>query len=63
LLISYFKAFVAVTCKWALILDVVDDGHGRDSQRALLHIGVVLTVLMAVNVAILDVEHGNDRIE
>ncbi len=61
LLIIYFKALVAITRRRALILDVVDDGHIRDSQWALLHVGVILAVLAAVNVTILDVEHGNDR--
>ncbi len=63
LLISYFKALVAVTCEQALILDVVVNRHGWDVQRTLLHIGVVLAGLTAVTVANLNLKHGNDCAE
>ncbi len=63
LLINYFKALVAVTRERALIFDVVDNRHGWDAQRALLHVGVVLVGLTAVSVANLDFKHGNDRAE
>ncbi len=62
-LISCFKALIAVTRERTLILDVVDNHHGRDAQRALLHVGVILAGLAAVNVANLDLKHGNDRAE
>ncbi len=54
---------VAITCERALILDVVDNRHGRDAQQALLHIGVVLASLVAIIVANLDLKHGNDCAE
>ncbi len=63
LLISYFKVLVVVTRERALILDVVDNRHGRDAQRALLHVGVVLAGLAVISVANLDLKHGNDRAE
>ncbi len=63
LLISCFKALIAITRERALILDVVDNRHGQDAQRALLHLGVVLAGLAVVNVANLDLKHGNDRAE
>ncbi len=61
LLISCFKALVAVTREQALIFDVVDNRHSRDAQRALLHVGVVLAGLIIVSVANLNLKHGNDR--
>ncbi len=63
LLINYFKALIAVMHKWALILNVVDNRHGQDAQRALLHVGVILTGLVVVNIAKLDLKHGNDCAE
>lgn len=63
LLISCFKALVAVTRERALILDFADDRHGWDAQRPLLHVGVVLAGMAIINVTKLDFKHGNDRAE
>ncbi len=63
LLISCFKALIAVTCERALIFDVVDNRHGWDAQQALLHVSVVLVGLAAISVANLDLKHGNDCAE
>jgi hypothetical protein len=42
---------------------VVNNRYGRDAERALLHVSVIVTHLGIVNVTKFDFKHGNDRPE
>jgi hypothetical protein len=50
LLITFFQALVAVTGKRALVLDVVDNCHCRNTQGVWLHIRTIIQGVFIVSV-------------
>ncbi len=60
-LITFFQALVAVTRKRALILDVVDNRHCKNTQGVLLHVRTIIQGVFTVSTVNLNVKHGNDR--